>query len=594
MSLTYIRCLFLVCLAGSFIFLPMPSQGQQPYPSWDIEVKINGVEGELLENIEGFLSLMNEKETRGGNPAWLKRLYARAPGEISAAMEPFGYYNPSINSSMERKGNRWLFVFDIDPGKRATINNIDLKITGPGSKEPLLKKEIAKNPFHKGNPFDQDKYEEFKNRVLRDAFSLGYAEARTEKSLVMVNKAKNDVSINLYFNTGPLYHLGKVLCDQDIITNDLMERYTSILIPGELYSQKRLQELQGNLVNSGYFSRVEVNPMFDEAKDEKVPVKIRTLPAKRHRFSVGGGYDTRIGLNGSLGWKNRRWNRQGHSSDLMMRLSMPNSSLKGTYWIPVLNPVTDRVGIGSMLEREVTDDTERITANLDGGWYFDRNGWTSSLFSELKLERFQTGDEDWTGTVLLSIGGKTAFSRFDSGRFPLSGWSIETDLRGAPGVISDTAYCRWDTKLNALYPLLKRGRLNMGLRTGMAWVDKFDQYPASLRFFAGGDNSIRGYKWKELGPKDSKGDVEGGKNIMTGSVEYDYRVLEDWVGALFLDAGNAFNDSIDKIYVGAGAGIRWLSPVGAVKFDCAWPMNEDGRGPKLTSIHFYFGFEINI
>jgi translocation and assembly module TamA len=273
---------------------------------------------------------------------------------------------------------------------------------------------------------------------------------------------------------------------------------------------------------------------------------------------------------------------------------MKRSTLKANYWIPVFDPVTDRIGIGSKIEKEETEDTDRITVDLDGGWYFDRNGWDSRIFSEFKMEKFRTDGDSWNKTKLLSMGASTQYASFPNDIFPRTGWRIKTGIRGAAGIISDISYTRVNMQGTIYYPLLNRGRINARCNLGFAWTSDFDQYPASLRFFAGGDESIRGYKWKELGPEDNDGKVEGGKNIMTGSIEYDYRILDKWVTALFVDAGNAFNSFPDKFYIGAGTGIRWLSPVGTVRLDFAWPMNDKDDDPKLSSIHFYFGFEINM
>jgi translocation and assembly module TamA len=125
------------------------------------------------------------------------------------------------------------------------------------------------------------------------------------------------------------------------------------------------------------------------------------------------------------------------------------------------------------------------------------------------------------------------------------------------------------------------------MEVGAAWVENFTLYPASLRYFAGGDNSVRGYTYQSLGPVDEKGVVEGGKQVITTSFEYDHRVAESWVLAGFVDAGNAYNDEMDKVYVGAGAGFRWLAPFGSLRIDLAWPVSES---PGLDDVKLHIGF----
>ena len=180
----------------------------------------------------------------------------------------------------------------------------------------------------------------------------------------------------------------------------------------------------------------------------------------------------------------------------------------------------------------------------------------------------------------------------DTTRFPTRGnyWFLE--LMGAPGVISDTAYLRTHIKTKHFFPLGERGRLNLRAELGMAWVDLFEKYPSSLRYYAGGDQSVRGYKYQALGPLDSAGEVAGGKHVLTGTLEYDHRVLEDWVAAAFVDAGNAFDDSLDKVFYSAGVGVRWLSPMGPVRLDFAVPINPDDSDDTSWRIHFGFGAEL--
>ena len=99
---------------------------------------------------------------------------------------------------------------------------------------------------------------------------------------------------------------------------------------------------------------------------------------------------------------------------------------------------------------------------------------------------------------------------------------------------------------------------------------------------------MRGYKYQSLGPVDEKeGIVVGGKHVLTGSVEYDYRLAESWVLAGFVDAGNAYDDKPDKLFVGSGFGFRWLAPFGSLRVDLAWPVSEQ---PGLDDVRLHIGF----
>jgi translocation and assembly module TamA len=130
------------------------------------------------------------------------------------------------------------------------------------------------------------------------------------------------------------------------------------------------------------------------------------------------------------------------------------------------------------------------------------------------------------------------------------------------------------------------GRVNARVNVGATLVDETASLPVSLRFFAGGDNSVRGYGYKSLGPVDDEGNVRGGRYLVTGSVEYEHPVFgDDWWAAAFVDAGNAFDDD-PELEVGYGVGLRWFSPVGRIRLDLAFPADtrdDDWR------IHFALG-----
>ena len=125
-------------------------------------------------------------------------------------------------------------------------------------------------------------------------------------------------------------------------------------------------------------------------------------------------------------------------------------------------------------------------------------------------------------------------------------------------------------------------------RYAFGWIqtDDFDEVPPDLRFFAGGDRSVRGYDYKSISPKDDSGELKGAKRLFTASLEYQWNFSGAWWGAAFVDAGEAVDKFTSTAFkVGAGLGIRWQSPVGPVKFDIARPIGD----PDHKSFAFYIG-----
>ena len=125
-------------------------------------------------------------------------------------------------------------------------------------------------------------------------------------------------------------------------------------------------------------------------------------------------------------------------------------------------------------------------------------------------------------------------------------------------------------------------------RWSAGWIesDSFEQVPPDLRFFVGGDLSIRGYDYESISPKNEKGELEGGSKMYTVSIEYQYNVTGNWWGAAFFDAGQSSHEfNFGDIKKGAGFGIRWLSPIGLVKLDIAKAVG----APDEDSWKIYFG-----
>ncbi len=583
--------------AGSATEVKTVTPGAKKRPAGNrVTVDIQGLDGDLLQNVQAYLTLYNKQNEPALNDLWIRHLHAQAEKEIRKALQPFGYYNPVIDARLEPlEGGRWRATYRIDPGPRTRIGRLDLKWLGEGAGEARVKAALEDFPLKAGDALDHQAYEKGKTALIELAVSLGYPDTEARVARVVVDPRKNLADITLHLDTGKKYYIGDIRLHQDVLDQDFIWRYMVDVKTGDVYSQSNLQTLQRELIETGYFSLVEILPRFKEARDQKVPVDVKLEPAKRQRWSFGIGYDTDILFNLTVRWNHRRLNRRGHKADALLKLSQKESRLRGTYWIPIKDPRTTKLGFTAELSSDYGYDQDRVTLDLEAGYYFLWKKWTSQLFVQYKYERFTSGGGDSVNSSLLSIGGRAERSHFASGVYPRSGWYLWGDLRGSPGLISSTDYLRAHVKGRLYLPLLDNGRINLRGELGTAAVGDFDKYPNSLRFFAGGDSSIRGWDWKDIGPVDSNGQVIGGRHVLTGTLEYDHRVAEQWVAAAFVDAGNAFNDRPDKFYYGAGAGVRWLSPVGSVRLDLAWPFNKDNdEDTRFSDIHVHFGIEVNL
>jgi translocation and assembly module TamA len=133
---------------------------------------------------------------------------------------------------------------------------------------------------------------------------------------------------------------------------------------------------------------------------------------------------------------------------------------------------------------------------------------------------------------------------------------------------------------NADHQFVGRGDL------GYIVTDDFDGVPYNLRYFAGGDQSVRGYDYESLSPEED-GLLLGGQVLAVGSLEYNYQFRDGWRAAVFADAGNAYDENFsNETKYGVGVGVRWASPVGPIRVDVAAGVSEDSVPIRL---HFFIG-----
>ena len=180
--------------------------------------------------------------------------------------------------------------------------------------------------------------------------------------------------------------------------------------------------------------------------------------------------------------------------------------------------------------------------------------------------------------------------RSDNRIDPSHGYSVTSSIEVAKeGLMSDTNLLHGDVQFKALTTLWEKHRFLGRVQFGGSATNGYKQVPPSLRFFAGGDQSVRGYAYQSLSPKNSEGDRIGGRYMLTGSLEYQYQFAEKWRWATFVDQGNAFNNlELPSLKTGVGVGIRYISPIGPIRLDLAHALDDDGG----IQLHFSMGPEL--
>jgi translocation and assembly module TamA len=553
-----------------------------------VEVEITGIDGELLNNVREQLDIAQlvEKPTLIPLPSveeepedevsdsGVRRVHRLANRQIRQALQPFGYYDPQIKSSLRKTEEGWFARYEIEPGPPTLVATIDIEVQGDGKEDEGIQRVVESTMLKTGQRLQHSHYENTKAGLLKAALKAGYLDAGYVKSELRVFPSQHRSEITLIVDTGPRYYFGDVQVEQDILDPDFVAKFVKIE-PGEPFDTERLLTLQLALSDSGYFARVEVEIKREAAQDFHIPIVIRTSPAKKRRYGIGLGFGTDTGPRVKLATEQRRINRRGHSIISDILLSQIKQSIGTQYRVPIGNVTSDRlVYSASATSETVADDgdSDRFTLGVsrNESWrQFERR-----LYVRFEREDFSLGEDD--DTVKYVIPGATLSQlKADNVLFPRRGYSWSVDLRGAAALlISETSFTRTEASGRIVYPLGERGRFLFRLQLGATGVEDFAELPSSERFFAGGDQSVRGYGYQKLGPTDDSGENIGGRYLAVGSAEADYLFWKKFGAAVFVDAGNADDEFPPDPQIGAGIGLRWRSPVGMLRVDLAHPFSD--------------------
>ena len=553
-----------------------------------LDVEIVGLEDELLQNVEALVGIVRESRSRDVRPGHVYRLHEKAPEQIATALQPFGYYSPTIEPYLDSESSPWRARYVVDAGPPTIVTLLDVRIDGEADEDSVFRQTIASLPVSEGDTLNHAAYELAKQTLALLAADRGYLDAGWDSTVIRVDKGAQTAEIILHMTSGPRFYFGPVSIDDDWIDEDILEPYV-LFEQGEPYSSAELRELQSGLAGTTYFANVEIVPRRDLVEENlQVPIEIHVLPRKTQRWEAGVGYGTDTGPRIRLASEFRRLNRRGHYANLDARLSTTEQSLTGRYNIPVGLPdpalwtITGRYG-------RIEWVTSRTLQGLVGVSWGHLRGSIREIFSL----RYQNDDfvvaADSGVSNLTQPTASWTWSKADNRLYATRGLGGTLEMRGAvEGIASSATFYRAYLTSKAILPLGPKVRGITRAEVGWLGTEQFRQLPPSIRFFAGGDRSIRGFDYQSLGPLNEDDQVTGGNSLLVGSAELEYRILEKWSAAVFLDAGNALNDFGGEIRFGTGVGARWISPVGLIRIDFGYGLDKP-EGERPLRLHLSIG-----
>lgn len=558
-----------------------------------LDYKIEGATGDLLSNIKAHLGEPPENKAQRTN-----FIYS-AKQTTAKALAAYSYYNAKIETKLDRLQSPWLLTITVTPNEPASVAKVDIAVTGEAKLEPNFEEILQQNPIKAGQPLIQSDYESLKSSLFNEGLELGYFDGQLTHNNIEVNKSENTANVILHYNSGNRYRFGDAQFDEIELEPWIMD----ILTPfkkGDQYEAAKLLKLQNQLQQSRYFSAIAIRPQLDSANDHQVPIKVTYKPAKQHYFDVGIGYATDTEERLSFGWRMPKINRFGHSLSTKLIYSPINPTGKFSYNIPLTHPYNDILQVGLRLEDDDFGalESKQYEAKISRVRHVE--GWVRTSYLRFMREQWQLNGETFDANYWLPGFTWSRTTKSGSALDPSNGFSQMYMIEGTdPAIGSDIRVAHLSSKFKYVNRFAYNHRFVGKAQFGISQVasDERALLAPSLRFFAGGDQSIRGFAYQSLGPFEERVDdngkafkaVLGGSRIASVSAEYQYYFNDSWRMPLFFDIGQAFDKGdIEPVY-SIGTGIHFMSPIGAIRLEVAYGISEDNPPWR---IHFTMGAEL--
>ncbi|MEO7773342.1 MAG: autotransporter assembly complex family protein [Steroidobacteraceae bacterium] len=562
------------------LLLPLATLAATPR----VSIEIEGLSGEQADAARDNMELQQFLE-REVSATQLGRLVERGREQIRKALEPYGYYDAQVESDLAQADGQYRAIYKVTPGERVMIRAASVTVNGPGSQFGPVASALRAFVPKVGAPLEHGPYEASKANVTAVLQGAGYFDAQLDRHRVEVTRAARSADLDVSWNSGERYRIGAVHFAAAQFPEEFLQGYLPWR-PDAYYDVEELLALQQRLVDADYFTSVSVQPELEKRADGHVPVDVLLVPAKRTIYTANAYLSTDSGPGAGFGVQRRWINSRGHKAGGEIDYSARLQAIGTYYRIPVPGRQLKSFNFAAGYRDETTDSSRSRLMRLSANEVRDRwHGHSRTLGLQYLNGDFTVAYEPHNSSLLYAEM-LLARKRADDLMFPSHGVSVTYSARlAAEQLLSDTSLASVRADAKWVRPAGSKSRFILRASLGALAASDFEALPPDLRFFAGGDRSVRGFDYQQIGerrivpnpepgPPDTIEGVIGGRHLIAISGEIEHYFLPRWGAAVFVDAGDAYNSSPDA-NVGAGIGLRWKSPVGVVRVDFAVPVSTE-------------------
>ncbi|RAH36639.1 MULTISPECIES: autotransporter assembly complex protein TamA [unclassified Halomonas] len=593
-----------------------------------LDASLEGIEGDPADNLETYLDGLDADDY---SP---QRLEAEVRRLAAESLRVYGYYEPTFEVRFDDPDAPEEVTIRVDPGEPVRIERLDFDLAGGAAEDAPFRDAIDAYPQQEGEVLLHAPFDALRSQLSGLALERGYFDWRFTERRMEIRPWAHSARLSLALDSGERYRFGPVHFQGQHIETERLQALAPFH-EGKPYLAADVATFNQRLGQTEWFGSVSVRPLLDAGIGQlalppapigflneldvegltatavpeprlsatalaavatleapavpEVPIEVSVTPADRHQFEVGLGFATDVGPRLRFSWDQPWVNRYGHSLKHDLYLSGPEQQFSGVYDMPLDDPRRDSYRLQYGLLNKDNEDTETLEASVEFGrrWQFD-NAWEQIVYLRTTYEDFTQADES-NQVLLVYPGVRWTRTRSRNPTFPRWGDRQQISVQySSEAWGSDAEFLRMDADSQWIRSLGDDYRFVGRIGAGSIVTDDFTNVPPSLRFFAGGDSSVRGYGYESLAPKNADGELVGGEQRLVGSVEAQRRLTGAWWLASFVDTGDAFTDWWpEELNTSAGLGVRWISPVGPIRFDVAHPFDSDDS----YRIHFAIGPE---
>ena len=529
------------------------------------------------------------------------RLVDAAPKQVRQLLQTEGYFAPRVDiqrSARRASGQPDRVRVEVEPGERARIGRVTLEVEGALERGHAVSEAHARStldawrdswPLGTGSEFRNAAWSDAKAAALARLRAAGYATAAWVGTGAEVDPQSNTVRLFLVADSGPLFRYGLLEIEGLIVQDADTVRNLAGASRGTPITESLVLDYQERLQKSGLFENVSVSLDPDPERADSARVVVRLREAPLQVYTVGVGISANTGPRASA---EHTWRRVfGFAASSRNKLEWGQ---KRQFWEGEISthPGEDQYRnlVGGTVENLESDSDNVLSQRLRVGRTQDTQRIERLYFVEAERSRRTTVAAGRSSALALSVNYHGVWRDLDSVVLPPLGFSFAGLVgvgRSSGTNARDGNFSRAYARITGYLPLGRAWYAQARLEAGQVFLGNNAVVPDSQKFRAGGDESVRGYGFRSLGPL-VDGAVGSGNALYTASFEIARPILASmpslW-GAAFIDAGNAADSfSALKPAVGLGVGVRWRSPVGPLRLDWAY-----GRETRKGRFHFSVG-----